>query len=97
MADLLRRHGALDDLPHLDQIGARRSAIGFSEAPFTKGAQDWNQFTLLELIAVQYKLLAASPKRGRGFQLMPPALCSATPVCRFPTWRTCTLAGRPPI
>ena len=66
MADLLRRHGALDDLPHLDQIGVRRSAIGFSEAPFTKGAQDWSQFTLLELIAVQYELLAAAPDHGGG-------------------------------
>jgi hypothetical protein len=59
VADLLRRHGALDDLPHLDQIGVRRSTIGFSETLFTKGAQDWSQFTLLDLIAVQYKLLAA--------------------------------------
>ncbi len=66
MADLLRRHGALDDLPYLDRIGVRRSATAFSEVPFAKGAQDWNQFTLLELIAVQYKLLASSPKDGGG-------------------------------
>ena len=57
IADLLRQHGALDDLPHLDQIGARRSATGFSEAKLAKGAQDWSQFTLLELIAMQYDLL----------------------------------------
>jgi ankyrin repeat protein len=66
MADLMRRHGALDDLPHLDQIGVRRSTIGFSETPFTKGVQDWSQFTLLDLIAVQYKLLAAGPDQGGG-------------------------------
>ncbi len=58
MAGLLRRQGALDDLPHLDQIGVRRSTIGFSSTPFTRNAQDWSQFTLLELIAVQYELLA---------------------------------------
>lgn len=66
MADLLHRHGALDDLPHLDQIGVRRSTIGFSETPFTKGAQDWSEFTLLELIAVQCQLLAAGPDQGGG-------------------------------
>ncbi len=66
MADLLRRHGAVDDLPKLDRIMARRSASGFSESAFTKGAQDWNQFTLLELLAVQYKLLAAVPSHGGG-------------------------------
>ena len=68
MPDLLRRHGALDDLPHLDQIGVRRSAIGFSEAPFDKGARDWSQFTLLELLAVQYKILTAVPNQGGGAQ-----------------------------
>jgi ankyrin repeat protein len=62
MADLMRRHGALDDLPHLDQIGVRRST--YSNTPFTKGPQDWSQFTLLELIAVQYGLLATGPDRG---------------------------------
>jgi ankyrin repeat protein/N-acetylneuraminic acid mutarotase len=76
MADLLRQHGAVDDLPHLDQIGTRRGTIGFSEALFTKGAQDWNQFTLLELVAVQYKLLAASPSSGGGDGYMASALFS---------------------
>ena len=31
IADLLRRHGALDDLPHLDQIGVRRTASRWSD------------------------------------------------------------------
>jgi hypothetical protein len=66
VADLLRRHGALDDLPHLDQIGVRRGSIVFSQALFTKGSQDWSQFTLLELLAVEYRLLAAGPDQGRG-------------------------------
>ena len=66
VADLLCRHGALDDLPHLDQIGVRRGSIVFSQALFTKGSQDWSQFTLLELLAVEYRLLAAGPDQGRG-------------------------------
>jgi len=61
MAGLLRRHGALDNLPKLDQITARRTATGYSDTVFTKGDHDWNQFTLLELLGVKYGLLAPSP------------------------------------
>jgi cytohesin len=64
MAELLRQHGAVDNLPQLDRITVRRSAIGASGATFTKGAHDWNQFTLLELLAVQYGFLASSPNEG---------------------------------
>ena len=66
MADLLRRHGALDDLPHLDRIGVRRTTVGYCETAFAKPAQDWSHFTLLELIAVQYSFLASSPNDGGG-------------------------------
>jgi ankyrin repeat protein/N-acetylneuraminic acid mutarotase len=68
LADLLRQHGALDDLPHLDQIGIRRSSIGLSSVVFTKGAQDWNQFTLLELLAVWYKILAQQPDQAGNYK-----------------------------
>jgi cytohesin len=84
MADLLRRHGALDDLPHLDQIGIRRSATGFSNTPFTKGSHDWSQFTLLELIAVQYDLLAAGPDRGGGSSSGGPAVFFGDSRLPFP-------------
>ncbi len=56
MADLLRRYGALDDLPYLDQIGVRRGATGAASALFAKGASDWNHFTLLDLLGVEYRL-----------------------------------------
>jgi ankyrin repeat protein len=61
MADLLRRHGAADDLPRLDCVELRRPSANYSSTVFTKGTNDWNQFTLLELIAVQYRFLAGSP------------------------------------
>ena len=61
MADSLRRHGAADDLPRMDCISLRRPSAGFFRQVFTKGTNDWNQFTLFELIAVQYHFLAASP------------------------------------
>ena len=93
MADLLRRHGALDDLPHLDQIGVRRTAIGFSGTVFTKSAQDWSQFTLLELLAVHYHFLASSPNDGGGI-ITPRTLSQpVSTLCLFLTWRTSTSAG----
>ncbi len=64
MADLLRRHGAVDDLPQPDRIEVRRPSANFSAAIFTKSTNDWNQFSLLELIAVQYHFLAGSPGGG---------------------------------
>jgi ankyrin repeat protein len=66
MADLLRRHGALDDLPSLDRIMVQRRSTGYSSTAFTKGARDWGQFTLLDLIGVQYAFLAASPDEAGG-------------------------------
>jgi ankyrin repeat protein len=61
MAELLRQHGAVDDLPQLDGIRVQRRATGFSNTPLTRGAHDWSQFTLLEVLAMQYGLLATSP------------------------------------
>ena len=66
LADLLRRHGAVDDLPHLDCIAVRRGSAGYIGDAFRKGAQDWNHFTLLELIGVEYSFLAASPNVEPG-------------------------------
>jgi ankyrin repeat protein len=65
MADLLRRNGALDDLPQLDQIGVRRGGMRIN-TPFGKGARDWSQFTLLELLAVECDFLAGSPSGDRS-------------------------------
>ena len=61
MADLLRQHGASDDLPRLDCIELRRPSSKYSSIVFTKGTNDWNQFSLMELIAVHYGLLAGRP------------------------------------
>jgi hypothetical protein len=66
MVDLLRQHGAVDDLPSLDRIMVRRRSTGYSSTAFTKGAHDWGQFTLLDLIGVQYAFLAASPDEAGG-------------------------------
>jgi hypothetical protein len=66
MVDLLRRHGAVDDLPQPDRIMAQRRSTGYSSTAFTKGTHDWGQFTLLDLIGVQYAFLAASSDEAGG-------------------------------
>jgi ankyrin repeat protein len=61
LADLLRQHGALDVLPDWDRITGSRPSAKYSKAIFYKGTNDWNQFTLFDLLGVQYDLLTASP------------------------------------
>jgi ankyrin repeat protein len=63
---LLRSHGALMNPPRLDAIEALRSDSNFSKVIFTKGTNGYDQFTLFDLIGVQYKLLSASPDRSLG-------------------------------
>jgi hypothetical protein len=65
MADLLRRHGAADDLPRLDCIEVRRPSANYSSTVFTKSTNNWSQFTLLDLIGVQCGFLAPSPQGER--------------------------------
>jgi ankyrin repeat protein len=59
--ELLLAHGAVFDLPRLDAIEVRRPEANFSKVIFTKGTNGWDQFTLFDLIGVQYKLLTSSP------------------------------------
>jgi hypothetical protein len=58
--EMLLAHGAAFDLPRLDAIEVRRNPT-FSKVIFTKGTNGWDQFTLFDLIGVQYTLLSASP------------------------------------
>jgi ankyrin repeat protein len=64
----LKKHGAIEDLPRMDRIEVRRGANGYHDDAFVKGTNDWNQFTLLEVIAEQYRLLG-SDYEGGGRQL----------------------------
>jgi ankyrin repeat protein len=54
LLDLLRKHGALDNLPMFDRIQVARPSANFAQTVFLKGTNDWNRFTLLELIAAHY-------------------------------------------
>ena len=54
LAGLLRQHGALDKLPDWNTITVSRPANNFSKKIFGKGTNDWNQFTLLEMLVEFY-------------------------------------------
>lgn len=64
LADLLRANGALDNLPNWSGIEITRPSIGFSDVVFRKGTNNANQFSLLELLAVQYQFLTGDPGGG---------------------------------
>jgi hypothetical protein len=64
IAELLRAHGALANLPRLDVIEIRRSDPNLSTVIFTKGTNGWDHFTLFEALGVKYSLVTASPKGG---------------------------------
>jgi ankyrin repeat protein len=57
MVELLHQHGAVDDLPDWNTIKVGRASIKYSAVVFQKGTNDWNQFTLLELLGCEYGLL----------------------------------------
>ena len=85
MVDLLRRYGAVDDLPRLDRIMVQRRSTGESKTGFTKGAQDWAQITLLDLIGAQYGFLASSPsKEGKVTAITRTAFASEFQAWPFP-------------
>jgi ankyrin repeat protein len=63
LADLLRQHGALDNLPRWDRIEVSRPSANFSATALLKGTNDWNQFSLFELLARHYRLLSDDQPR----------------------------------
>ncbi len=58
MVALLKEHGARNDLPRMDRISVQRPSASITSEVFTRGTNDWNRFTLLELMASYYGLLA---------------------------------------
>lgn len=72
----LRDAGALDDLPQLDRIMVSRKSANFSQPVFTRGTNDYNRFSLLELVAVHYGMLSAP---DRANPVTPPPMQSGRP------------------
>jgi len=71
LADLLRQHGALDVLPDWDRITVSRPSVHYSAAMFYQGTNNWNHFTLFDLLGVQYDLLTASPTGAKRVRAVP--------------------------
>lgn len=55
LADLLRQHGAVADLPKLDRIEVRRPGSDFTEVVCLKGTNDWNRFTVMEALLAVFR------------------------------------------
>jgi hypothetical protein len=81
---LLRQHGALDILPDWDRITVSRPSAHYSAAMFYKGTNDWNQFTLFDLLGVQYDLLTASPSGARRVRNVPYSYSANNNLLSFP-------------
>jgi ankyrin repeat protein len=62
MMALLLKNGAVEEMPRVDRIEASRASANYSHAIFLRGTNDWNRFTILELIAVRYQLLSGVPE-----------------------------------
>jgi len=73
LCDLLRQHGALDHLPDWNHITVSRPEANFSRLPFTRDTNNWNQFTLLELVAVECRFLAVTPASTATFSRPDPS------------------------
>ena len=63
LADLLRQHGALDDLPDFNSITVCRPSTNSTYVIFRKGTNNWNRFTLLELIGEVFGFVSTDYSR----------------------------------
>lgn len=72
LADLLRQHGASDDLPNFDRIEVRRFP-NYISTIFSRATNELNRYSLLELLAVHYGFVSAAlssnpgPQYGNGY------------------------------
>jgi cytohesin len=71
IADLLRQHGALDNLPRWDRITVSRPSANYSQTVFQKGTNDWNRFTLLETLLNSYQQQSSLPARFNSSPALP--------------------------
>jgi len=62
LGQMLKEHGALEVLPDMDRIQYSRKGKFDGRLAFQKSTNDWNRFTLLELLGVAYDFLDSSPQ-----------------------------------
>jgi ankyrin repeat protein/tetratricopeptide (TPR) repeat protein len=66
MENLLRRHGALDDLPDFTAIRVTRQGLDRPYVIFRADTNGWNRFTLLETVGGFYAIRNASYVGGKA-------------------------------
>jgi ankyrin repeat protein len=66
LAALLLEKGARERLPDPRAIAVARESVNYHERQLQQGGDDWNRFTLYELVAVQYGLLVQSGTTPRS-------------------------------
>ena len=91
LADMLRKHGALDVLPDWDRITVSRPSANFSGVVFGKGTNDYNRFTLLEVLAVHYGLVSANPRPRPPEQMLDPMSVILDGSLQFPNLENVTI------
>ncbi len=71
-ADVLRQHGAIEDLPFPDRIDVARPTTGYRAAVFVHRGDMNDQFTLFDLLAVAYGLVeTGSPMPDGNVHIVP--------------------------
>jgi len=83
-AETLTSHGAIEDFPRLDRIEVRRPSVNYRAQLFKRGTNDWNRFTLLELLGTHYYLLASEPRGEPGGRYSGSFQDWRTPALEFP-------------
>lgn len=83
LAEVLRKAGAVEDLARMDVVQLSRQSAKFSQVVFSKGTNDYNQFTLYELIAAHYGFIEGDP-RGLRNANFDPASHTLQSSLRFP-------------
>jgi hypothetical protein len=68
IAGLLRKHGAIEELPRTDVIEVRRPLANYSQVVFGKGTNNYNRFTLFELVAAHYGFVTAGPALEQTYE-----------------------------
>jgi ankyrin repeat protein len=68
VADLLREHGGLANLPNMDRIMVSRPAANYAQAVFFRGTNGWNRFTLLDVLYNHYAPATSAAPGSSTFQ-----------------------------
>jgi len=68
IAGLLRKHGAIEELPRTDVVEVRRPSANYSQVVFSKGTNNYNRFTLLEVIAAHYGFVTVGPAVQQSYE-----------------------------